>query len=243
MKIALKKLEVKGFVSPSFVDWSGRISSVLFLPRCNLRCPFCFNATLVLRPEELPTIPIEEVERLLKKDKGWVDGVVITGGEPTVHEELPDLCRRIKLLGFDVKVDTNGANPNLIEALIEEGLVDYVAMDVKAPLDVGRYSVAAGVDVSELLPKVERTIDLLLNGKIPYEFRTTLVPTIHEERDVGEICKRIRGCRRYVLQNFKVSEGLIDKRLKGVRPFSRAELEAFKRVAERIIPNVVIGSY
>jgi len=120
-------MEIKAFIDLSFVDWDGKISSVFFLPRCNFRCPFCHNSTLVLHPERGETIPFERVEDYLKKQRNWIDGVCITGGEPTLHSDLPHLCSKLKEIGFLVKVDTNGTNPMMIRELINKGLVDYIA--------------------------------------------------------------------------------------------------------------------
>jgi len=233
-------MEVKGFVEVSLVDWDGRVSSVVFLPGCNMRCPFCYNATLVLRPHEMPTIPLERMQNHLKKSRGWIDGVVITGGEPTIHSELYGLCERIKALGLLVKVDTNGTNPRMIKKLVENQLVDYVAMDVKAPLTQERYSEASGVEAGSLLGKIERTTDFLMTGEIEHEFRTTLVPTLHTREDVVKICQRIRNCRKYALQNFKSDVETIDPNFKDLKPFSKKEMDSFLAEAKKFVPNAVL---
>jgi len=237
------RIEIKGFVDISLVDWDGKVSSVIFLPKCNLRCPFCHNADLVLRPNELPTIPFEKIEEKLEKSRGWVDGVVITGGEPTVHSDLPKLCKRIKELGFLVKIDTNGTNPSAIRNLIEEQLVDYIAMDVKAPLDKQKYSRVAGVNMENMLGNIEKSIDILLEGHVDYEFRTTVVPGLHTERDVKEICERIRGCRKYALQNFRAGLKTLNEDFEKSRSFSMEEMETLRRAAEKLVPSTVLRSH
>ncbi len=233
-------MEIKGFVDVSLVDWDGKVSSVIFLPRCNLRCPYCYNSSLVLHPETLPTIPFEEIESYLKKNLGWIDGVVVTGGEPTLHMDLPELCSKIKKLGFLVKVDTNGTNPAMVKKLIDEGLVDYVAMDIKAPLIETRYSEACGINAKNLLEKIEGTIDLLLKLGVEHEFRTTVVPTLHEKDDVEKMCQKIRGCRKYALQNFKGDVETINPKYKGLKPFTNEEMKIFLETAKRTIPNTIL---
>jgi len=233
-------VEVKGFVEVSLVDWDGRVSSVVFLPGCNMRCPFCYNAALVLRPHELPTIPLESVESGLKKSRGWIDGVVITGGEPTIHGELPRLCERIRALGLLVKVDTNGTNPQMIEELVNNRLVDYVAMDVKAPLISERYSEASGIDAGPFLENVERTIDFLMRSEIEHEFRTTLVPTLHGREDVVKICQKIRNCRKYALQNFRSDVETINPKFRNLKPFTVKEMQSFLAEVKRFVPNAVL---
>ncbi len=236
----MKLPEIKGFISLSLVDWDGKISAVLFLPRCNFRCPFCYNQSLVLNPEEMQTVPFGTVERYLTRRKSWLDGVAITGGEPTIHGELPDLCNKLKELGLAVKLDTNGSNSQMLQNLIDDGLVDYVAVDIKAPLTREKYTNATGVDVDKHLAHIEETISILLGGCVDYEFRTTLVPTIHTEDDVRQICARIRDCKKFVLQNFKEKVETLDPRFKNVTPFSPGEIEEFQKAAKEILPNTFL---
>ncbi len=233
-------MEIKGFIGVSLVDWEGKVASVIFLPGCNLRCPFCYNADLVLRPEKLPTLPFDKIKDYFDKHEGWIDGVVITGGEPTIHENLPILCEEIKKQGLPVKVDTNGTNPRMIRKIIDEGLIDYVAMDVKAPLTENAYSKAAGVNAATLLASIEETAGKLCDGQIDYEFRTTLVPTLHETRDIEKICEQIKDCRKYALQNFKTDVETIDPHFQDLKPFSRAEIDAIFETAKRLAPNTVL---
>ena len=233
-------MEIKGFIDLSFSDWDQKVSSVIFLPNCNMRCPFCYNVDLVLHPEKLPTIRPERIEGYLKRNREWIDGVVITGGEPTLHRDLSNLCKKLKQLGYSVKLDTNGTNPELLRELIEQELIDYVALDVKAPLDTKKYREACGVDTNKILEKIEKTIHLLLADEIQYEFRTTLVPTVHTSQDVEEICKKIKGCKKYALQNFKAEVETINPNFKNLRAFSQAEMENFYKTAKRHIPNTIL---
>ncbi len=232
-------MEIKGVAGFSLADWDGKISAVLFLPKCNFRCPFCYNVTLVLHPEKKETIYFERVKEYLKKQKDWIDGVCITGGEPTLHSDLPDLCSELKEMGFLIKADTNGTNPAMIKELIEKELVDYAALDIKAPLTVEKYSQAVGVSAENLLGKVKETIEILMRAKIDYEFRTTVVPTIHEKKDIENICRGIKGCKKYVLQNFDVSLGkeTLDSRFSKLKPFTSEEMNTYLAIAQRFILN------
>ncbi len=236
-------MEIKGLIDLSLVDWDSRISMVIFLAGCNMRCPFCYNVNLVLHPEKLPTIPFEQIEKRLKRNTGWTDGVVITGGEPTIHSDLSHLCQRIKKWGFLVKLDTNGTNPMLIEELITAKVVDYVAMDIKAPLTEEKYFRACGVNTENLLEEIEKTTDLLLKDEVRYEFRTTVVPSLHSIHDIKDICTRIRACRKYVMQDFKGDVETVNPKFKNSKPFSESEIKAFLTTAKRIVPNTMLRGF
>jgi pyruvate formate lyase activating enzyme len=233
-------MEIKGFIDVSFSDWDGKVSSVIFLPNCNLRCPFCYNKSLVIKPEEMQSIPLERIENYLDVNRQWVDGVVITGGEPTLHRDLPILCKKLKDHSFKVKVDTNGTNPRMIAMLIDAKNVDYVALDVKAPLTAEKYSEATGIDIESLLGKIMKTIRLLLDGPIEYEFRSTLVPTLHGIEDITQICQVIKGCRKYALQNLKSEVEMISPKYQNLKPFSETEMRDFQQVARRFVINTII---
>ena len=235
-------MEIKGFVDLSLVDWDGKLSSVIFLPRCNFRCPFCHNYALVLHPEEEETIPLDHVEKYLKMQKDWLDGVCVTGGEPTIHADLPEFCSKLKSIGLPIKLDTNGANPLTLKVLIGERLVDYVAVDIKAPLRVDAYSRAIGVDAKNLLGKVKETVGMLLNSGMDYEFRTTVVPTLHHQKDIEEISRDIKGCKRYILQKFDVNvkKRTLDPAFSGLKPFTDEEMETLLTVARKKVPNTTI---
>jgi pyruvate formate lyase activating enzyme len=211
----MRQPAIKGLVETSLCDWDGYVSSVVFLPGCNLRCPFCQNATLIEAYDDLPTVSFDSVAEYLSRNRDWIDGVVITGGEPTIWTDLSDLVGDIKDLGFRVKLDTNGTRPDALEDLVGRGLVDYLAMDVKAPLDE-RYSVASGreVDVSD----IRRSIDVTAAFGDTYEFRTTLVPGLVGEAEIDLIARAISGARKYVLQRF-VPENSLDSGLRRVVPY------------------------
>lgn len=208
-------LEIKGFVETSLCDWDGRISSVVFLPGCNFRCPFCQNGELILDYGKLPTVGFDSIAEYLTARDDWIDGVVITGGEPTIWDDLPPLAKRVKQLGMNVKLDTNGSRPEAIRDLIRSGLVDYLAMDVKAPLDE-RYHEAAGVKVP--IEKLRRSIEIISGFGDAYEFRTTLVPGLVGEEEMRLIGEAVEGAKRLVLQRF-VPENSLDKRFRRAVPY------------------------
>jgi pyruvate formate lyase activating enzyme len=213
----MASLEIKGFVEASFCDWDGRVATVVFLSGCNLRCPFCQNGDLVLAPERLASLDFARLSSYLERNREWIDGVVMTGGEPTIWDDLPGLARRIKALGFPIKLDTNGTRPAMIRTLADESLLDYVAMDVKAPLDQ-RYCAATGTDVD--VDAVRRSIEMSLGlfGD-SCEFRTTLVPGLVGETEVVEIARQLGSRARYVLQQF-VPERCLDTALRRSLPYS-----------------------
>jgi len=230
---------IKGFVEASFSDWSGKVVSVLFLPSCNLRCPFCHNHELVRRPEGYDDFPWGAILESLRRRKGWIDGVCLSGGEPTLHPWLSPLIRELKSKRdltssgepLAIKLDTNGTHPEVLENLLRQGLLDYVAMDLKSPLEADRYSALTGVPFSgERLERVRASVQLLLRGNVDYEFRTTVVPCLLEEEEIYAIARGIRGAARYTLQNFNPRETL-DPRLREAAPL---EPSALRRMQEKV---------
>jgi len=232
-------MQIKGFIDLSLVDWDGHVTSVIFLPYCNFRCPYCHNSELVLEAHSLPNTPLNEVLDYLENWRGFLDGVVITGGEPTLHKDLPKLCETIKEIGLSLKVDTNGSNPEMIKHLIDQNLVDYIALDIKAPLSQQKYTQATGVDASGILTKIRQTLRLLIETQFPHEIRTTVVPTLHTPKDIAEIAKQIRGCQKYVIQNFKPQSTLNPAYMK-LKPFTNTQLQEFLNAAKKVIENVKI---
>ncbi|MEW6685872.1 MAG: anaerobic ribonucleoside-triphosphate reductase activating protein [Candidatus Edwardsbacteria bacterium] len=224
-------IEIKGFIQTSLIDWDGKITSVLFLPHCNFRCPYCQNGNLVYHPQDLPTIPLKEIKKSLSNRRDWIDGVVITGGEPTLNSELDLLLEWFKKLGLTVKLDTNGTCPEMLERLGKKKLLDYVAMDLKAPLN-GRYSKVCGVSVN--LKSIKKSIDFLYYGSIDYEFRTTLIPTLVGKAEILEISREIQGARKFVLQQF-VPENAYSEELRRLRPFLREEAEEMVKEAKKFV--------
>jgi len=218
---------VKGFIESSFLDWPGKVAAVLFLPGCNFRCPFCHNRDLVLGPDTLKNIPFADVIESVERHKGWVDGVVVTGGEPTVYGGIERLLGRLRDEGLNIKLDTNGSKPETLKRLIEKGLVDAVAMDVKAPLETGYYSKAAGVPVD--VPLIRESIHMLAETRLEVTFRATVVPGIHDEAAVRSMVDALHG-RRLTLRNFRPGD-VLDPKYRLLRPFSPEEFLCLERAA------------
>lgn len=229
-------MEIKGFIETSLVDWDGMVSCVLFLPGCNFRCPFCHNHLLVRNPERLETVPWERVERYLADKKEWIDGVVVTGGEPTIHRDLGEALSRIRAAGAKVKLDTNGYRPADLGKLFSDNLVDYVAMDVKAPLDVS-YSRAAGVEVDASI--IKRSIDLILGSGLPHEFRTTVVPGLHNLDSTERIGREIKGAQKWALQQF-VPLQADDQALRSLVPLAESELVEMRNRGAAFVEKCLI---
>lgn len=226
------QVKIKGFLKSSLVDWDGYITAVVFLPSCNLRCPMCHNHEIVLTPGNYPDIPGEEIERYLVENKDFIDGVVITGGEPTLQSGLPDFCRWLKNLGMMVKLDTNGTYPDMIQYLIDNNLVDFIAMDIKAPLNKESYSTVSGISVD--VENIRRSIDIIMKSGLNYEFRTTVIPTFHTSEDIVDIAREINGAKTFALQQFN-PHNTLDPTLRNIEPYKKEELE---EIANRCKPFV-----
>lgn len=211
---------IAGFIETSFIEWEGKITSVIFLSGCNFRCPWCQNSKLVLK--EPAEVPFEEIKKKISKFKNWIDGITITGGEPLINPSLTEIILWAKENSFKVKIDTNGSKPDILEMFIKDGLVDYVAMDIKTSLDKDRYKKACGVDVN--LKDINRSIEILMNSKIDYEFRTTAVPLIVTKEDVRLILKRIPDDKKYSIQKFVPHETL-DPEYMNIKPYSDTEID------------------
>ena len=199
---------IHGLQKMTLVDYPGKVAAILFTGACDFRCPFCQNASLVLDPSSEPEIPEEEIFDYLKKRKGMLEGVVVTGGEPTVHSDLLEYMGRIKALGYSVKLDTNGYRPDVLKKAVNGGYADYVAMDIKNSL--GKYAETAGVK-NLFTPLIEESISFLKEGHVPYEFRTTVVHELHSDEDFEKIGKMCEGCDRFYLQTFSDKGDIIKK--------------------------------
>jgi len=223
---------ISGIQKMTLLDFPGKCACTVFLAGCNLRCPFCHNAPLVL---EIPDPAMGETEffAFLKKRRGLLDAVCVTGGEPTLRPDLPDFLRKIKELGYLVKLDTNGSNPNMLRRLLEERLLDYVAMDIKNSPD--RYAVTCGgIDI---LPSVQESLSILRENNVEYELRTTLCKPFHDESALEAIGKWLTGTKNYYLQNFVDSGALVGT---GVSGFTKEEMEALRQAVLPCIPNTRI---
>ena len=191
-------MKIYGLQKMTLLDFPGRVACTVFLGLCDFRCPYCHNFELV-DGTAVPLMEEEEFFSFLSKRKGLLDGVAVTGGEPTIHADLPEFVRRIRSLGFPVKLDTNGYHPDMLRRLLEEKLIDYAAMDIKNSPE--KYASTAGRETLDLSP-VRESIALLMGSGTDYEFRTTVVKEFHEQRDFEEIGKMIEGAGKYYLQSF-----------------------------------------
>jgi len=227
------KFPIKGFIETSFLDWRGELSSVIFFGGCIFRCRFCHNSDLVLQPDQLEDVYLEYIILVLRKYKQWVNRVVVTGGEPTIHLGLFNTLGYLKREGMKVKLDTNGSSPSVLRGLVHDGLVDYVAMDVKGPM--GRYSEWCGVDVDR--SKIEESIRFIMESGVDYEFRMTVVPDFHKEADVYEVAEYLRSAERFYLQEFKPRKCL-DPSFLNIKPFST---ETFERISRNVSQIRVTG--
>ncbi len=226
---------IKGFLETSFVDWPGRVCAVLFLGGCNLRCPFCHNHPLVLDQESFPACGLEEVMARLARSRQWLGGICVSGGEPTLDPALPGMLSRLKEDGWAVKLDTNGTRPQVLRSLFRAGLVDTVAMDVKAPLVQEKYDRLAGTPVD--LEQIRESIRLIGDSGLDHEFRMTVVPGFHVEEDVSlwaETLDKFSGepPSRLTVQNFN-PRSTLDPELMEVIPFPP---EVFLRFRNRAHP-------
>lgn len=220
-------MEFKGFIKTSLIEYPGKIVSVAFVGGCNFRCPFCQNPDLVLNSQSLPSISEKEIiDHLLFKRK-WLDGLVITGGEPMLEEDLPNFLSKIKKEGFLVEIETNGTNPGMLRDLVGKSLVDYLALDIKAPLEWEKYRKAAGIVDEKLFENVKESMRILSKSNIDYELRTTVVPGLVDQEDVISIAERIKGAKKYVLQQF-MPKVTLDKQYGKIEPYSKTQLEEMK---------------
>ena len=214
-------MHICGLQKLAMVDYPGKLAATVFTGGCNLRCPFCHNALLVTRLEETPEIPETEVLEFLKSRQKLLDGVVLSGGEPLLQSDAGDFLHRVRDLGFSVKLDTNGCFPERLAAILEAGVVDYVAMDVKNRLE--KYPQTCGVAALDTAP-IEESIRLLRRSGVDFEFRTTLMREFHTAADLEAVGRWLEGSPRYFLQNFVDSGSLIKE---GFHGFTPQELQDF----------------
>lgn len=212
-------VEIKGLEKFASRDFPGHISSTVFVGECSFRCPYCHNADLVLRPEEIQTIPIDIFLSYLDGREGWLEAICLSGGEPLLHEDLEDLVRIIKDRNLLVKLDTNGSHPERLEMLIRQGLLDWVAMDIKGPLEKYEEVTRSAVDIEAIV----RSADIVRNSGLKYTYRTTVVPGLLECEDIVKIAEWLRGAESYLLQQF-VPQNTLDPSFLELKPYSQEEL-------------------
>lgn len=230
--------EIKGLQKTTLIDWEGKVATELFLGGCNFKCGFCHSRELVLNPEKLESISYNDIDSFLLSKKGWIDGVVITGGEPTLYQKkLINLISKIKKESFPVKLDTNGTNPELLKKLINMNLLDYIAMDVKAPLNQKLYSDAVGVSLD--IDSIIKSKDLIIASGVDYEFRTTVIPNLISIKEIESIVKSITPCKRYRIQQFQPKDTLDESFMK-LTPLKLKLLQEMAILAKEYISDVSI---
>ena len=225
-------VRICGLNKTTLLDYPGPVAATVFLGGCNFRCPFCQNGDLVLKPEGQPAVEKEEVMAFLRKRKGVLTGVCITGGEPTIERGLAELIEEVKNIGYLVKLDTNGYCPEVIRKLTEKGLVDYIAMDIKN--DLKKYGETVGIQGIDA-GRIMDSIRWIINGKMDYEFRTTVVKELHGREDMSAIGKAIKGAKAYFLQGYQESGGVIAP---GFHAYGKEEMEELAEWVKPFVPNV-----
>jgi pyruvate formate lyase activating enzyme len=239
-------MKIGGLQKLTLVDYPSKIAATVFLTGCNFKCGFCHNAGLVDVEEikKQPEISEKDFFKFLDSKVGLIDGICITGGEPTINSDLIDFIKKIKEKGFLVKLDTNGSNPEMLGKIIREELVDFIAMDIKTSIDVKsqdpisnaqNYSKATGVKVN--IDNIKRSVDLIKNSGIDYEFRTTVVPGVVEEKDIEKIGQWLQGAKKFALQQFR-NQKVLDKSFENVQPYLEETLKEFKKILEKYIERV-----
>ncbi len=225
-------MKIHGLIKTSLLDYPKHVAATVFTGACNMRCPFCHNGNLVLNPEGEPLISEEEVLSFLSSRARILDGVCITGGEPTLQGDLASFIGKIKAMGLKVKLDTNGYNPDILNSLLEQGLIDYVAMDIKN----SKAKYPETTDIKDLdFSRIEASIKTLVEGKIPFEFRTTVARELHSKEDLLSIAAMIKGCPAYYLQAYRESDQVINPVFTS---YSREEFDDILSSLREILPVV-----
>lgn len=225
---------ISGLQKLTLLDFPNHVASTIFLKGCNFKCPFCQNKDLVLPEAKVASYSEEEILNFLEKRKNVLDGVCLTGGEPTLSICLAEFIRKIKFLGLKVKLDTNGYNPSVLKDLINQNLIDYVAMDIKNSFE--KYDLTTGIKFVDVA-KIKESIEFLVRGSIPYEFRTTVVKEYHNVGDFIAIAKMLQGCSKYYLQKFEDSDSCIAR---GLHAPSEEEMNSYLNILRTLGINAFI---
>lgn len=226
---------IAGIQKTSLIDYPKKICTVIFTRGCNFFCGFCHNPELVIPDKYNKKIPLYQIFDFLKKRKNIIEAVTITGGEPTIYKNLPSFIKKIKKLGYFIKLDTNGSNPIMIKQLINDNLIDYVAMDIKNSLD--KYDKTTCRKVNK--QNIQQSINIIMTSGVDYEFRTTVVPGLHTKNDFIKISHWLKGANKYFLQNFRPGK-TIDEKYNILKPYTRSELREFKLILAENIKTVKI---
>jgi len=231
-------MQIAGIQKMTLVDFPGHVAATIFTRGCNFRCGFCHNPELVLPEKYIPLLSEKEIIDFLISRFGKLDGICITGGEPTLQKDCDQFVSHMKALGYDVKLDSNGNNPKMLEKIIADGDVDYIAMDIKSSLS--KYGLVTGttnnITMKQLNNNIIKSIDLIMSSGIDYEFRTTVCHPLHEVKDFEAIGEMIRGAKRYYIQNFQHSKHIDGQ--KQYSPFSDAELKSAEKIMKKYVKEV-----
>ena len=230
-------MDIYGLEKLSLVDYDGFVAATVFTGSCNFRCGFCHNSALVLDYNTLPPIAESDILNYLKKRKGILEGLCITGGEPTLNPDLPEFIKKVKDIGYSVKVDTNGTNPEMVKLLAAEDLADYFAIDIKN--DRENYAKIIGFEKFDTA-KIEKTVEFLLSGKVKYEFRTTLISEYHKTENIKKIGEWIKGADKYFMQKFKSGDNCISQDLS---PVSEETAKEFAEIMRPFVKAVNLRGY
>lgn len=230
-----KGMDFVGIDKFSLLDYDENVSIVLFAPTCNYRCPFCHNGDSVLGSHS--SIPFDEILSFLKTRVGLVDAVVVSGGEPTLMDDVVEKIEKIKELGYKIKLDTNGTNPDVLKKLLDKSLINYVAMDIKNSEEM--YPATTGV-TNPQMDKIKRSISILINGNVDYEFRTTLVAEYHSAESIEKMGKMIKGAKQLYLQKFVDREGVIKK---GLHSVEEVWASSYKEILSKFVNKVELRGY
>lgn len=235
-------MDIYGLEKTSLLDFPGKVACTVFISGCNFRCPYCYNRDLILNLENLRAIPETDFFSYLKKRKKLLDGVVVTGGEPLLQKDLPRFLKRVKETGLLVKLDTNGSRPAALRDVLAESLVDFVAVDVKAPFDE-RYSLVVGVDRQAYPEAVRESIKALIKDGINFELRTTVVPPLHKKKDLVDLAIQIADIShrssvdfKWYLQQFR-PQNCLDPSFDAITPYSKIELEEILMAVKKYVPG------
>lgn len=226
-----------GLEKLSLVDYDGKVAATVFTGNCNFRCGFCHNGPLVTEADSLIEIPESEILDYLIKRKGILEGLCISGGEPTLKKDLPSFCEKVKKLGYSVKLDTNGTNPDMVKALFENGLCDYFAMDIKN--DKAGYSDIIGIKNYDL-SKVERTVDYFIGGDCDYEFRTTLISEFHKKNNIENMALWLKGAKKFFFQKYKDSDNCIEH---GFTEVPQKTAEEYLSIMKNTVKHAALRGY
>jgi pyruvate formate lyase activating enzyme len=230
-------MKIVGFIRTTLLDWDGMVACTVYLAGCDFRCPYCHNKSIVVSAEQADELDDAKIFDYIEENSDFLDGVVISGGEPTLNKELPDLIKKFRSMGMKIKLDTNGYHPDVVDDLVGAGYIDKVAMDIKAPLTDERYSSVAGkpIDASRL----KKTVKILMESGIDYEFRTTVAPILVKPEDIDIIGHDIDGAKCYCLQQFR-PKICLDGRLEAIDPYPASVIREMAENAKKYAKTVKI---